>query len=118
MVTLVDKILDIKSQIESPDDMVKANELVISIFRDIKGEHHEEKDLLFYGPPRMVAEFVRNLKLPNQGDTYLFAVATYGGNVGSVIAQIGELLKQRIWKLHYGDTVWSYPNAVTLYPMI
>jgi DNA-binding transcriptional MerR regulator len=42
MVTLVDKILDIKSQIESPDDIVKANELVIRVFKDIKGGHHEK----------------------------------------------------------------------------
>ena len=41
MLALVDKILDIKSQIESPDDMIKANELVISVFQDIKGGRHE-----------------------------------------------------------------------------
>lgn len=70
------------------------------------------------GPPKMVVEFIRNIKLPNQNNTYLFAVATYGGNAGSVIAQIGDHIKQRNWQLHYGYTIISYPNAVTLYPMI
>ena len=70
------------------------------------------------GPPKMVANFIRNMKLPNQNNTYLFAVATYGGNAGSIIAQIGEQLKQRNWQLHYGAAILSYPNAVTIYPMI
>ena len=42
MVALVDKILDIKSRIEAPDDMAKANELVVSVFQDIKGGRHEK----------------------------------------------------------------------------
>lgn len=70
------------------------------------------------GAPRIVTDFVRNMKLPSQSSTYLFAVVTYGGNAGNVIAQIGEQLKQRNWQLHYGATILSYPNAVTIYPMI
>ena len=70
------------------------------------------------GPPKMVAKFIRKMKVPAQEKTYLFAVSTYGGNRGGVIAQIGEQLKQRNWKLNYGTTIWSYPNAITLYPMI
>lgn len=42
MVALVNQVLRIKSQIESPDDMVKANELVISVFQEIKGGRHEK----------------------------------------------------------------------------
>lgn len=70
------------------------------------------------GPPKMVADFIRNINLPKQNNTYLFVIATYGGNAGSIIAQIGAMLKQRDWHLHYGATILSYPNAVTLYPMI
>lgn len=70
------------------------------------------------GLPKMVEDFIHNMKLPNQGDTYVFAVATYGGNAGGVIAQAGEQLKRRNWQLHYGATILSYPNAVTLYPMV
>lgn len=37
MIGLVDQILHMKKQIESPEDIVKANELVINVFEDIKG---------------------------------------------------------------------------------
>lgn len=70
------------------------------------------------GPPKMVANFIKNMKLTNQKDTYIFAIATYGGNKGGVIAQIGSLINNRTLRLHYGDTIISYPNAVTSYPMI
>ena len=73
------------------------------------------------GPPKMVANFILNMNLPNQNSTYLFAVTTYGGNAinaGSAISKIREDLKQRNWQLHYGTKLLSYPNAVTLYPMI
>jgi ferredoxin len=70
------------------------------------------------GPPKMVADFINSIKLPSQRDTYLFAVSTFGGNVGSVTALTGALLKAREWRLDYGANIWSYPNAVALYPMI
>lgn len=70
------------------------------------------------GPPHMVAEFVRKMRLPDQSGTYAFAVATYGGNKGRVILQMNEQLKRRNWPLDYGMTLWSYPNAVTAYPMV
>lgn len=38
MLTLVDQILNVKSQIESPNDIAKANELVTSVFKNIKGK--------------------------------------------------------------------------------
>ncbi len=37
MVVLVDKMLNVKKEIASPDDIVKANELVVRVFQDIKG---------------------------------------------------------------------------------
>jgi DNA-binding transcriptional MerR regulator len=40
MLTLVDDMLDVKSQIESPADLIKANELVLSVFQEIKGGQH------------------------------------------------------------------------------
>lgn len=42
MVTLVDRMLHVKGQIESPDDMVKANELVVSMFQEIREGWHEK----------------------------------------------------------------------------
>ena len=57
------------------------------------------------GAPRMVEEFIRNSKLPAQGDTYLFAAVTYGGMAGNAIAQIGAQFQQRGWQLHYGAAI-------------
>ncbi len=36
MIQLVDKMINLKKEIASPDDVVKANELVKSVFEDIK----------------------------------------------------------------------------------
>src|SRR5471030_71227 len=69
------------------------------------------------GPPSMVANFIRNMKFLEQSYTYIFCLATYGGNAGSVISQMGDLLKQRGLELNYGTKIMSYPNAVTAYPM-
>lgn len=42
MFALVDKMLHVKSQIEAPDDIVKANELVVSVFQEIKEGRYEK----------------------------------------------------------------------------
>ena len=70
------------------------------------------------GPPNMVADFIANMEIPKQNDTYLFVVATYGGVTGSVLTLTGEMIKQKGWTADYGAAVRSYPNAVTAYPMI
>ena len=38
MMVLVDRMLNVKKQIATPDDVIKANELVVNIFQDIRGE--------------------------------------------------------------------------------
>ena len=69
------------------------------------------------GPPSMVANFVREMKFSDLSDTYIFCVATYAGNNGAVISQMGNLLQQRCLQLNYGAKIVSYPNALTAYPM-
>jgi formate hydrogenlyase subunit 6/NADH:ubiquinone oxidoreductase subunit I/flavodoxin len=70
------------------------------------------------GPPKMVADFLGNMKLPKQGKTYLFAVATYGGMSGNVIAQTAKIISPKGWRLNAGAAIRSYPNAVVFYPMV
>lgn len=65
------------------------------------------------GPPSMVADFIGNMNFPKQGDTYVFVVATYGGNAGGLHAQIGNQLKKRGIKLNYGAKVQMYPNSIS-----
>ena len=67
------------------------------------------------GLPKMVADFISAVKLP---DTYLFAVATYGGFSGVVIARAEKLLQEKGQSFNYGAAIRSYPNMVTAYPMI
>jgi DNA-binding transcriptional MerR regulator len=42
MLTLVDKMLQVKSRIASPDDMLIADELIISVFSEIRESQHEK----------------------------------------------------------------------------
>ena len=71
----------------------------------------------FWGLPVMVADFLRNAVFPTQGDTYVFAVATFGGIVGNAIPQIKHLLGDKGIKLNYGAAVRSFANAVSFYEM-
>lgn len=64
------------------------------------------------GPPSMVADFIRDMHISNPESTYLFAVATYGGNAGNVIAQTATQIRRRGLRLHYGATVFSFPNSI------
>lgn len=70
------------------------------------------------GPPNMVAEFINNMQMPKGIEPYLFAVVTYGGFSGTVLARVEELLKHKGQSLNYGNSIRSYPNLVTAYPMI
>jgi MinD superfamily P-loop ATPase containing an inserted ferredoxin domain len=67
------------------------------------------------GRPKMVADFINAIKLP---DIYLFVVATYGGFSGSVLARAEQLIQQKGRSFNYGAVIRSYPNMVTAYPMI
>jgi DNA-binding transcriptional MerR regulator len=44
MASLVDRVLQVKCQIESPDDMAKMNELVARVFQEIQGRHDDERE--------------------------------------------------------------------------
>ncbi|MDR2610498.1 MAG: EFR1 family ferrodoxin [Clostridiales Family XIII bacterium] len=71
----------------------------------------------FWGLPRMVADFLRTAKFPVQGDTYYFAVATFGGIIGNSLPQVKRLLSTNDVKLNYGGGVRSFANAVSFYEM-
>jgi ferredoxin/flavodoxin len=62
------------------------------------------------GPPSLVADFIRNMKMPKQSKPYLFAIATYGGNAGELIALVAKQFDESGLQLDYGAQIWSYPN--------
>ncbi|MDR2647548.1 MAG: EFR1 family ferrodoxin [Oscillospiraceae bacterium] len=71
----------------------------------------------FWGLPGMAAEFLRGISLPEQGGTYYFAVATFGGIIGNALPQVKRLLADKGITLNYGGGVCSYRNAVVYYEM-
>ncbi|MDL2229792.1 EFR1 family ferrodoxin [Treponema sp. OttesenSCG-928-L16] len=70
------------------------------------------------GPPSLIADFIRSMNIPEQGDTYLFAVATYGGNAGGLIPLTARQFKDRGLQLNYGAQIWSYPNWLPPSPKV
>jgi len=72
----------------------------------------------YWGLPKRVIEFVNNLKLNNNKNTYYYSIATYGGLAGNAVYQMYELLldKHNI-KLNFGEKLKMFANYVVAYDM-
>jgi ferredoxin len=73
--------------------------------------------IYFCGLPGMVVDFLRNAVFPAQANTYMFAVAAFGGLIGNALPQIKHLLQDKGISLDYGAGVRSFANAVSFYEM-
>jgi ferredoxin len=72
----------------------------------------------FWGLPKRVIEFVENIKLDHNRDTYYYSITTYGGSAGNAVYQLYELLLARQGiKLNYGAKLQMFSNYVILYDM-
>jgi flavodoxin len=72
----------------------------------------------YFGLPKIVIEFVENLKLSNNNNTYYYSIATYGGLAGNAVFQMYELLLNRHGiKLNYGGKLKMFSNYVVAYDM-
>ena len=72
----------------------------------------------FWGLPKKVIEFIENIKINNNKNSYYYAVTTYGSSVGYAIYQIYEILfKKHGVKLNYGDKLQMFSNYVIMYDM-
>jgi ferredoxin/flavodoxin len=72
----------------------------------------------FWGLPKKVIEFVKNLNLGNNKSVYYYAITTYGGNVGNALNQIYELfLNKHNIKLNLAKKLLMFPNYVLVYDM-
>jgi ferredoxin len=71
----------------------------------------------YWGLPAMVANFLRDAIFPAQDNTYVFAVATFGGLIGNALPQVKHLLHGKCITLNYGAGVRSFANAVSFYEM-
>ena len=72
----------------------------------------------FWGLPKKVVEFIGNINLDNNKNTYFYSVATYGGSAGNAVYQMHKLLhKKHGIKLNYGQKLQMFSNYVVMYDM-
>jgi ferredoxin len=72
----------------------------------------------FWGLPKIVIEFIKNIHLENNKNTYYYSVATYGGLAGNAVYQIYELLLNiHAIRLNYGQKLHMFANYVAAYDM-
>ncbi|MCB2288169.1 EFR1 family ferrodoxin [Clostridium sp. CS001] len=65
-----------------------------------------------WAPPKQVIEFVKNLKLINYNNNYIFTVATCGANVGNTVKVIDKALKINNVHLNSGFSVVMPNNYI------
>lgn len=107
------------------NEIAKANnDTIISISKLI----NEEKELEFtlkygevigiiypiyaYAPPKMVMEFVKNIKFNNYRENYIFSVATCGGDAGNAIELIKKELNNKGMTLNSGFSIIMPNNSI------
>lgn len=71
------------------------------------------------GIPRRVRDFITDLDLQGNKDSYYFAVATCGrvARAQNAVTQVRNLLKRKDIPLHYGERLDMYSNYVINYEM-
>lgn len=69
-----------------------------------------------WGPPRMVLDFIKKLKLNNFNNNYTFAIATCGENIGGTMKTLSNHLKKKSIDLHSGFSL-VMPNNYMLMGM-
>lgn len=69
-----------------------------------------------FGMPLIVTSFLKQLQVP--GDTYIFAVATFGGTAGAALQQTAAVLKERSLRLSAGFLVKMPGNYTPFYGAI
>lgn len=71
----------------------------------------------YRGEPQKVREFILNLNLKNNRDTYYYAVTTCGKYDGNALMHINHLLKRKNIHLDYGKKIVMFSNYVVAYDM-
>ena len=72
----------------------------------------------FWGLPKKVIDFIENLNVNNNKNTYYYSITTYGGSAGNAIYQLYELLFNRHdIKINYGQKLQMFSNYVIIYDM-
>lgn len=67
-----------------------------------------------WGPPTMVLDFIRKLKLNHYRGNYIYAVATCGGNIGNTMKVINGCLKNKTMNLNARFSVVMPNNYILM----
>lgn len=67
-----------------------------------------------WGPPRIVLEFIKKLKLNNYQGNYAFSIATCGGNIGNTMKVMIDALSKKDIKLDSGFSITMPNNFIIL----
>jgi len=73
--------------------------------------------IYYFGPPAMVLDFIKNANFASQGDTYFFAIATYGALPGVAVPMVRDALKEKGVTLNFGSGAKMFSNGVHNYNM-
>lgn len=72
----------------------------------------------YWGLPKKVIEFIKNLNINDNKNAYYYSIATNGGSPGNAVYQLYKLLlKSHNTKLNYGQKLRMFSNYVVMYEM-
>ena len=73
----------------------------------------------FWGLPKIVIEFVTNIDLGNNKNSYYYSIVSNGGEPGNSVYQLYELLQKKHGvKLNYGREIKSFSNYIILHDIV
>jgi ferredoxin len=67
-----------------------------------------------WGPPKMVLDFISELKLNNYNNNYTFSIATCGDNIGNAMKLLGSALKKNNLNLDSAFSIRMPNNYIIL----
>lgn len=99
------------------------NERLISISHCGKNEFTLEQNEIIgfvypvyaWAPPKIVLQFIKNLKISNYDNNYVFSVVTCGDNIGNTMKLVKRNLKKAGLPLHSGFSVQMPNNYIFMY---
>jgi ferredoxin/flavodoxin len=71
----------------------------------------------FWGIPNNVKNFISDMIIKNNENTYFYAIATYGGFAGNGLKLLNRMLLEKNIKLKYGKTLKIFANYIVSFNM-
>ncbi|MFP3040757.1 EFR1 family ferrodoxin [Treponema primitia] len=71
----------------------------------------------FWGVPKIVRDFVSDMRMENNKGTYFYAIATNGGFAGNGLKLLNKLLLEKNIKLKYGKALKIFSNYIISFTM-